>query len=54
MVLDLDSELLQIFVVLQVLIDSLADELGTLLSVLLSPCGVVLLVGRLSLLLVVG
>ena len=54
MILDLDSELLQILVVLQVLIDSLADELGTLLSVLLFPRGVVLLVSRLSFLLVVG
>jgi hypothetical protein len=53
MVLDLDSKLLQIFIVLQVLVDSFADELGALLSVLLFPCGVVLLVGRLSFLLVV-
>jgi hypothetical protein len=54
MVLDLDSKLLQILVVLQVLVDSFADELGTLLSVLLFPCSVVLLVGRLRFLLIEG
>jgi hypothetical protein len=36
-VLDLDGELLQILVVLNVLVNRFADELGALLAVLLLP-----------------
>ena len=50
-VLDLDGELLQVLVVLNVLVNSFADNLGALLAVLLLPRSIVLLVGGLRLLL---
>ena len=43
MVLDLDGELLQVLVMLHVLVDSLADEFGTVFAVLLFPFGILLL-----------
>ena len=43
MVLDLDGELLQVLVMLHVLVDSLADEFGTVFAVLLLPFGILLL-----------
>lgn len=51
MVLDLNSELLQVLIVLHVLVNSLADELRTVFTVLLLPCGIVLFIRGLCLLL---
>ena len=51
MILDLDGELLQVLVVLHVLIDSLADEFGSIFTVLLLPLGILLLSCLLCLLL---
>lgn len=42
--LDLDSELLQVFVVCHVRVDSLLDQIGSFLAVLLDPLAVQLLV----------
>lgn len=53
MVLDLDGELLQVLVMLHVLVDSLADEFGTVFAVLLFPFGILLL-SRLLCLLLLG
>jgi hypothetical protein len=50
-ILDLDGELLQVLVVLNIFVDSFADDLSALLAVLLLPRSIVLLVGRLRLLL---
>ena len=51
MVLDLDGELPQVLIVLHILINCLANELGTVFAVFLLPLGVFLLFGLLSLLL---
>lgn len=51
MSLNLDSELLQVLVILDVVRNGLLDDLCALLAVLLDPLGVELLVGLLGFLL---